>query len=116
VLRFGSGVKIKVLDALARGLPVVTTEVGAEGIGESSAGLVITGSAAEAGRELARLTDPAARAVAARDAAQLYGERYAPEVVHAAYDSAFGTAVATAQHPTRSPTGVSNRGPRGPRR
>lgn len=94
VLRFGSGVKIKVLDALARGLPVVTTEVGAEGIAESSPGLVITGSAAEAGRELARLTDPGARSVAARDATRLYEERYAPEVVHAAYDAAFGTAVA----------------------
>jgi glycosyltransferase involved in cell wall biosynthesis len=95
VLRFGSGVKIKVLDALARGLPVVTTEVGAEGIGESSAGLVVTDSAGEAGRELARLTDPHARAVAARDAARIHAERYAPEVVHAAYDVAFGTAVAT---------------------
>lgn len=116
VLRFGSGVKIKVLDALARGLPVVTTEVGAEGIGESSPGLVIAGSAAEAGLELARLTDPAARAVAARDAARLYEERYAPGVVHAEYDSAFGTAVATAAHPTRSPTGASHRAPRVPRR
>ena len=72
VLRFGSGVKIKVLDALARGLPVVTTEVGAEGIGESSPGLVVTGSAAEAGRELARLTDPAARVAASRDAARIH--------------------------------------------
>lgn len=31
-LRFGSGMKVKVLDAMARGLPVVTTSVGAEGI------------------------------------------------------------------------------------
>jgi glycosyltransferase involved in cell wall biosynthesis len=31
-LRFGSGVKLKVLEALARGVPVVSTSVGAEGI------------------------------------------------------------------------------------
>lgn len=91
VLRFGSGVKIKALDALARGLPVVTTEVGAEGIGAASPGLVVVGSAAAAGRALAHLSSPDARAAASRDAIRLFRERYAPEVVHAAYDAAFGT-------------------------
>jgi len=33
-LRFGAGVKFKTLDALVRGVPVVTTAVGAEGIGD----------------------------------------------------------------------------------
>ena len=108
VLRFGSGVKIKVLDALARGLPVVTTEVGAEGIGESSPGLLVTGSAAEAGRELARLTDPDARAVAARDAARIHAQRYAPDVVHAAYDVAFGTTVARTSPTTGGAARVSS--------
>jgi glycosyltransferase involved in cell wall biosynthesis len=91
VLRFGSGVKIKVLEALARGLPVVTTAVGAEGIAESSEGLVVAASARQAGRELARLADPGQRELASREAARLYAERYSPEVVHAAYDEAFGT-------------------------
>jgi glycosyltransferase involved in cell wall biosynthesis len=112
VLRFGSGVKIKVLDALARGLPVVTTDVGAEGIGESSPGLLITGSAAEAARELARLTDPAHRAEAARDAARLYAERYAPEVAHAAYDAAFGTTVSLPSHPASGRTAPAGRSSR----
>lgn len=31
-LRFGSGIKVKVLNAMCRGIPVVTTPVGAEGI------------------------------------------------------------------------------------
>jgi polysaccharide biosynthesis protein PslH len=31
-LRFGGGTKLKVLDAMAYGLPVVTTAVGAEGL------------------------------------------------------------------------------------
>lgn len=107
VLRFGSGVKIKVLDALARGLPVVTTEIGAEGIGESSPGLVITASATEAGVELAHLTDPSAQEAAARDAARLYSERYALDVVHTAYDAAFGTSVALTLDPTSGATGTA---------
>lgn len=32
-LRFGSGIKVKVLNSMCRGLPVVTTSVGAEGLG-----------------------------------------------------------------------------------
>ncbi|MET3708954.1 glycosyltransferase involved in cell wall biosynthesis [Arthrobacter sp. UYEF6] len=35
-LRLGAGVKFKVIDALAAGVPVVTTTVGAEGIGDPS--------------------------------------------------------------------------------
>lgn len=35
-LRLGAGVKFKVIDALAAGVPVVTTSVGAEGIGDAS--------------------------------------------------------------------------------
>ena len=31
-LRFGSGIKVKVLNSMCRGLPIVTTSVGAEGI------------------------------------------------------------------------------------
>lgn len=31
-LRFGSGIKVKVLNAMCRGLPIVTTSIGAEGI------------------------------------------------------------------------------------
>ena len=45
-LRFGSGMKVKVLDAMARGMPTVTTSVGAEGI------------AAESGRHLLIADDP----------------------------------------------------------
>jgi glycosyltransferase involved in cell wall biosynthesis len=32
-LRYGGGTKLKVLDAMARGLPVITTAIGAEGLG-----------------------------------------------------------------------------------
>ena len=35
-LRFGSGIKVKVLNAMCRGIPVITTDVGAEGIDVSN--------------------------------------------------------------------------------
>jgi glycosyltransferase involved in cell wall biosynthesis len=35
-LRFGSGIKVKVMNALYRGIPTVTTSVGAEGLAVKS--------------------------------------------------------------------------------
>lgn len=45
-LRFGAGVKGKVIEAMARGVPVVTTEFGAQGI-DNAADLLFLGSAPE---------------------------------------------------------------------
>jgi GT2 family glycosyltransferase/glycosyltransferase involved in cell wall biosynthesis len=42
--RFGAGLKIKSVDAMARGLPVVTTPLGAEGLGDGA----LVGDSAEA--------------------------------------------------------------------
>jgi GT2 family glycosyltransferase len=58
-LRFGAGIKGKVVDSMWRGVPVLTTTVGAEGIGGAECGLVVTGiESSEYARELGRcLTD-----------------------------------------------------------
>ncbi|GHG46466.1 hypothetical protein GCM10012320_12520 [Sinomonas cellulolyticus] len=69
-LRLGAGVKFKVVDALVRGVPVVTTPVGAEGIGTDAwfAG-VHSDPAAFAAAVVEVLTDPGPaehRAAAAR--------------------------------------------------
>jgi glycosyltransferase involved in cell wall biosynthesis len=56
-LRFGSGMKIKTLDAMYRGLPVVTTKVGAEGIElVSQKHAVIADDANEFATAITRLT------------------------------------------------------------
>ena len=61
-LRFGAGVKGKVVEAMANGLPVVTTEIGAEGIAVSGCPLVIGNTPQEiAARIIALLADSSAR-------------------------------------------------------
>ena len=59
-LLFGSGMKVKVLDAMARGMPTVTTSVGAEGIDmESGKHLLVADEASDMAVHIDRLlTDP----------------------------------------------------------
>lgn len=44
-LRFGAGIKGKVLESLYRGVPMVTTDIGAESIDVEDSGLVIANEA-----------------------------------------------------------------------
>lgn len=88
-LVFGSGVKIKVIEALARGVPVVATSVGAEGIDLDEAarpGLVVMDEWSGFARACAALTDPEANALASHAARRGYEVGYAPSVVEAAYE------------------------------
>ncbi|MEH6580753.1 MAG: glycosyltransferase [Halioglobus sp.] len=55
-LLFGSGMKVKVLDAMARGMPIVTTSVGAEGIDmESGKHLLVANTPGDMANEVDRL-------------------------------------------------------------
>lgn len=60
-LRFGAGIKGKVADAIARGLPVVTTTIGAEGFGPVRSALTIADSADEFVDKLIELHTDAAQ-------------------------------------------------------
>lgn len=52
-LRFGGGTRLKILEALARGVPVVTTSLGCEGLGlESGRDLLVADDPAEFARSL----------------------------------------------------------------
>jgi glycosyltransferase involved in cell wall biosynthesis len=59
-LRYGAGVKGKVIEAMALGLPVVTTSVGAQGI-EGAAGLLFLGDHPETLAEQVLLAAEVAR-------------------------------------------------------
>ncbi len=78
-LRHGSGMKVKVLEAIASGVPVVTTAAGAEGV-EAGEGLVVH----EDDEQLARATasillDPGERRDRGAAARKAFLCRYAPE-------------------------------------
>jgi glycosyltransferase involved in cell wall biosynthesis len=78
-LRRGSGVKVKVLEAIASGVPVVTTPAGAEGVDAPGAVFVEHDWERFADRAAELLLDEEARRAAGTAARRAFGERYAPE-------------------------------------
>lgn len=90
-LRFGSGVKIKVLEALARGVPVLTTDVGAEGIAAGpDAGVLVESDLARYPQVMRELTDPARNAALSAAARRHHASTYARDAAYARYDRVFG--------------------------
>jgi glycosyltransferase involved in cell wall biosynthesis len=79
----GSGMKVKTLEALALGVPVVTTPEGAEGVPPSDGVLVATGDAALAAHTIRLLTDAAERAERAAAARRTFDEHLSPPVAGA---------------------------------
>lgn len=90
-LRFGSGIKLKVIEALSRALPVVSTPVGAEGIASGpGTGILVATEPAELAELLCSLTDPAHNAELSDQARGHFAASYSRAAVFSAYDSAFG--------------------------
>ena len=90
-LRFGSGVKLKVIEALGRGVPVVSTPVGAEGIGHGpGTGVLVAQEPAAIAELLCSLTDVNYNATVSADASAHFAATYAREAVFSTYDIAFG--------------------------
>lgn len=75
-LRFGSGIKVKVINALCRGLPVVTTSIGAEGLHvESGHEMFIADSPGEMANDIGALLANEHRWTMMRDAARKLANR-----------------------------------------
>jgi glycosyltransferase involved in cell wall biosynthesis len=75
----GSGMKVKVLESIASGLPVVTTPSGAEGI-ESGAGVIVEHDDDDlAAQACELLRDEEARKQQGAEARALFDRRYSPE-------------------------------------
>ena len=90
-LRIGSGIKIKVLEALARGLPVVATPHGVLGldVGPNCGCLVATEPEGLA-RMLARAANPVHNSALSAGASACWQHTYGPAVAGRTYDEVLG--------------------------
>lgn len=86
-LLFGSGIKIKMLEALARGVPVLTTDFGVEGITglEDQKHMVLENDLSLYPRHMLNLTEPSRNTALSQGAYQFYTSRYAPGLVQEEY-------------------------------
>lgn len=90
-LRIGSGIKIKVLEALARGLPVVATPHGALGLDVGADdGCLVAPDPAGLAVAIAAAADPGRNAALSAAAAACWHRTYAPAVAARAYDEVLG--------------------------
>lgn len=89
-LRFGSGIKLKVIEALGRGVPVVSTAIGTEGIANGPGTGVLVGSEPiEITELLCSLTDVDRNAAVSAEARMHFSNTYSRKAVFDVYDSAF---------------------------
>jgi glycosyltransferase involved in cell wall biosynthesis len=95
-VRAGGGTRIKILEAFAHGVPVVTTSLGAEGIEAADDVHLLFADDAEAfARACVRLKDtPQLAARLAAQAADLLAARHTPARVDAALSEAYGDPLA----------------------
>ena len=85
-LVFGTGVKIKVIEALARGLPIISTSCGIDGLGlEPGIHCLVEDDVSHFAAAMVRLLDPVLNADLARQSLACYRDRFAPEVVARVY-------------------------------
>ncbi|HKP56845.1 MAG TPA: glycosyltransferase family 4 protein [Polyangiales bacterium] len=90
-LRTGSGVKIKVLEALARGLPVVATPSGVQGIeANEGSGCLIAETPEALAAAMQRACEPSVNARLSEGARRAWNQHYSPAVVRRQYDEIFG--------------------------
>ena len=90
-LRIGSGTKIKVLEALARGLPVVATPHGVLGLAVGRQdGCLIGRSPEELASMLAQAADVETNVALSEAALASWADRFCPSVASLAYDELLG--------------------------
>jgi glycosyltransferase involved in cell wall biosynthesis len=90
-MRFGSGVKVKIIESLGRGLPVVSSEIGASGIlAGVDNGVCLAQGADQWVDQLEHLTSPTHNSKVSAAASAHFARVYSRNAVFAAYDSVFG--------------------------
>jgi glycosyltransferase involved in cell wall biosynthesis len=102
-VRYGSGTRVKILEAFANRIPVVSTSVGAEGIGGVDGVHLLIGDDAQglAAATVRLLTEPDLRRRVTDAAFELFHDRFRSEVVE---DAVARLATETAVRPDRGPS------------
>jgi glycosyltransferase involved in cell wall biosynthesis len=110
-LLFGSGMKVKVLDAMARGMPTVTTPVGAEGVDYiNNRHLAVANSAEDMAMATLQLLDDEAHWTRmCKESRALIAERYTWHQLFANMHDALGRAIHTRAPDKSPPTLASSR-------
>ena len=90
-LRFGSGVKLKIIEALGAGMPVVSTSIGADGVSTGAEhGVVVGDSASDFARLMLEATEAERNAELSAAAREHFDNSYSRAAVFAKYDTVFG--------------------------
>ena len=84
-LTFGSGIKLKVIDSLRCGIPLVSTSHGVEGIEVDDSRGVLDVDVSNFPAAMLSLLDPEFNAIASRDNAELYRRFYSSSAVDQVY-------------------------------
>ena len=89
-LRFGSGIKLKVIEALGAGIPVVATTAGAEGVAAGAdQGVLVADDDAEFAQLLLGTTEISRNGQLSAAASEHFAGYYSRDAVFACYDAAF---------------------------
>lgn len=92
-LRFGSGIKLKIIEAIGGGVPVISTSIGAEGVATGAdRGVLVADDHAELADLLLEATGVSRNRDLSMAALEHFKRCYSRPVVFARYDSAFGLA------------------------
>lgn len=90
-LRFGSGIKLKIIEALGAGLPVVSTSIGADGVASGAdRGVVVGDSVSDFARFMLESSDAIRNAELSAAAQEHFDSCYSRRAVFARYDTVFG--------------------------
>lgn len=90
-LRFGSGIKLKIIEALGGGVPVVSTGIGAEGLAiGANYGILQADRADRFAEALLEVTDPDRNEQLSQAAEEHFATHFSRDAVFAKYDNVFG--------------------------
>lgn len=90
-LVFGSGVKLKTIDALSYGLPIIATDFGVEGVGvsEENHDCIVENDLSKYGSWMKKLLEPQFNEEISRNSYRLYIENYSDNSIRKRYSKIF---------------------------